>query len=89
MVAFDLFQCAHEVLTFQHAGSQGTGQASRGKTRYLPCIGAGFTKCPPVADVEGAASTCPLAPGASRLISGFCSSPRSFGLGIPGTHGEK
>ena len=30
--------------------------------------------------MEGFAVTCPLAPGASRLISGFCSSSRSFGL---------
>src|ERR1035437_3111555 len=30
--------------------------------------------------MEGFAVTCPLAPDASRLISGFCSSPRSFGL---------
>ena len=29
---------------------------------------------------EGFAVTCPLAPDASRLRSGFCSSPRSFGL---------
>ena len=26
--------------------------------------------------------TCPLVPNASRLISGFCSSPRSFGFGF-------
>jgi hypothetical protein len=32
--------------------------------------------------MEGFAVTCPLAPDASRLISGFCSSPRSFGLGF-------
>ena len=31
---------------------------------------------------EGFAVTCPLAPDASRIISGFCSSPRSFGLGF-------
>src|SRR5512134_188183 len=30
--------------------------------------------------MEGFAVTCPLAPDASRLISGFCSSPRSFGF---------
>jgi hypothetical protein len=30
--------------------------------------------------MEGFAVTCPLAPDASRFISGFCSSPRSFGL---------
>jgi len=71
-------------------------QISRGKTRYLHCIDAGFTtsgspcgtKCTPTAD-GGLRVTCPLAPGASRLISGFsrragprCSSPRSFGLGF-------
>src|SRR3989338_4726169 len=30
--------------------------------------------------MEGFAVTCPLAPDAPRLISGFCSSSRSFGL---------
>ena len=41
----------------------------------------------PQPQMEGFAITCPLAPDASRLISGFsrqggsrCSSPRSFGL---------
>jgi hypothetical protein len=32
--------------------------------------------------MEDFAVTCPLVPDASRLISGFCSSPRSFGLGF-------
>jgi len=32
--------------------------------------------------MEGFAVTCPLAPDAPRLISGFCSSSRSFGLGF-------
>ena len=32
--------------------------------------------------MEDSAVTRPLAPDASRLISGFCSSPRSFGLGF-------
>src|SRR5512134_3008972 len=32
--------------------------------------------------MEGFTVTCPLAPGAPRLISGFCSSPRSFGFGF-------
>ena len=35
----------------------------------------------PQPQMEGFAVTRPLAPDASRLISGFCSSPRSFGLG--------
>src|SRR5215207_7692265 len=40
--------------------------------------------------MEGFAVTCPHAPDASRLISGFCSSPRSFGLGFLQTppHGD-
>ena len=59
-----------------------TREISRGKTRYLPCIDAGFTKCTH-SQMEGFAVTCPLAPDASRLISGFCSSSRSFGLGAP------
>jgi len=61
-------------------------QISQGTTRYLPCIDAGFTKCTPTAD-GGLRGHVPLAPDASRLISGFsrragprCSSPRSFGL---------
>ena len=32
--------------------------------------------------MEGFAVTCPLALDAPRLISGFCSSPRSFGFGF-------
>ena len=32
--------------------------------------------------MEGFAVTCPLAPNAPRLLSGFCSSPRSFGFGF-------
>ena len=32
--------------------------------------------------MEGFAVTCPLAPDAPRLRSGFCSSPRSFGFGF-------
>ena len=30
--------------------------------------------------MEGFAVTCPLAPDAPRLVSGFCSSPRDFAL---------
>ncbi len=59
-----------------------TGEISRGKTRYLHCIDAGFTKCTLLPQMEDFAVTCPLVPSASRLISGFCSSPRSFGLGF-------
>ena len=32
--------------------------------------------------MEDFAITCPLVPDAPRLISGFCSSPRSFGFGF-------
>ena len=60
-----------------------TGEISRGKTRYLHCIDAGFTKRTLLPQMEDVARTCPLVPNASRLISGFCSSPRSFGFGVP------
>ncbi len=59
-----------------------TGEISQGKTHYLHCIDAGFTKCTLLPQMEDFAVTCPLVPNASRLISGFCSSPRSFGLGF-------
>ena len=59
-----------------------TGEISQGKTRYLHCIDARFTKCTLLPQMEDFAVTCPLVPNASRLISGFCSSPRSFGLGF-------
>jgi len=58
-----------------------TGEISRGKTRYLPCIGAEFIKHTLLPQIEDFAVTCPLVPSAPHLISGFCSSPRSFGLG--------
>ena len=32
--------------------------------------------------MEGFAVTCPLAPGMPHLLSGSCSSPRTFGLGF-------
>jgi hypothetical protein len=36
----------------------------------------------PQPQMEGFAVTCPLAPDAPRLLSGFCSPPRSFGFGF-------
>lgn len=55
-------------------------EISRGKTRHFRCASAGFTKCIPKPQMEDFAVTCPLVPDAPRLISGFCSSPRSFGF---------
>jgi len=56
-------------------------QASRSKTQNVPCVDAGFIKhAPPWR--EGFAVTCQLAPGVPHLVSGFCSSPRTFGLGF-------
>ena len=73
-------------------------EISRGKTRILPRIGAGFmtgrnpcgTKCthPGVAAGfadGGLGGHVPTGPDASRLISGFCSSPRDFVLGARST----
>ena len=56
-------------------------EISQGKTRHFRRMSAGFTKCTQP-QMEGFAVTCPLAPSASRLISGFCSSPRNFGFGF-------
>lgn len=73
---------------FSHYPVQGRGTAaiSRGKTRIFRCVNAGFTKCIPIADggPHGGAPSLryPLAPNVSRLTSGFCSSPRSFGFGF-------
>jgi hypothetical protein len=55
-------------------------EISRGKARHFRCTSAGFTKCIPKPQMEDFAVTCPLVPDAPRLISGFCSSPRSFGF---------
>lgn len=55
-------------------------EISRGKTRYFRCASAGFTKYIPNPQMEDFAVTCPLVPDAPRLISGSCSSPRSFGF---------
>ena len=59
----------------------GTWEISRGKTQNFPCVDAGFIKHAP-AWREGFAVTCQLAPGVPHLVSGFCSSPRIFGLGF-------
>ena len=59
-----------------------TGEISRGKTRYLHGIDAGFIKCTLLPQMEDFAVTCPLVPSTPHLISGFCSSPRRFGLGF-------
>src|SRR5687768_2085439 len=58
-----------------------TGQTSRGKTQSFPCISAGFIKHTPT-QKEDFAVTCQLIPGVPHLVSGSCSSPRSFGLGF-------
>ena len=57
-----------------------TGEISRGKTRIFRCASAGFTKCILSRRWRASRLPCPLAPDAPRLISGFCSSPRSFGF---------
>ncbi len=42
--------------------ARSTGEISRGKTRYLPCIDAGFTKCTPTAADGGLRSCVPARP---------------------------
>jgi hypothetical protein len=64
-----------------HATVRGKGEISRGKTQNLPCVNAGFIKHTHMR-MEDFAVTCPLVPDVPHLISGSCSSPRSFGLGF-------
>lgn len=58
-----------------------TMQTSQGKTRNFRCANAGFIKHIPL-QMEDFAVTCPLSPNVPHLLSGFCSSPRIFGLGF-------
>jgi hypothetical protein len=60
-----------------HATSLGTGEASRGKLSYRPCIDAGCIKHAPLW-MEGFAVACQLAPSVPHLVSGACPSPRTF-----------
>ena len=66
-----------------------TIQISHGKTQNFPCVDARFIKPTPT-QMEDFAVTCQLVPDGPHLISGFCSSPRSFGLGFLQTppHGD-
>ena len=56
-------------------------QISQGKTQNVPCIDAGCIQHTPLR-MEDFAVTCPLVPGVPHLVSGSCSSPRTFGLGF-------
>ncbi len=76
------FDCSH----LSHAISRkrlamAVWQTSRGKTRNFQCVNAGFIKHTPMW-MEDFVVTCQLVPGVPHLISGFCSSPRIFGLGF-------
>jgi hypothetical protein len=66
----------------QHPASilRSAREISRGKTHNCRRVDAGFTKCTPLAD-GGLRGHVPARPECTtRLISGFCSSPRSFGF---------
>ena len=60
-----------------HATSQDSPEASRGKLSYLPGIDAGFIKYVPLW-MEDFVVACPLVPDVPHLLSGSCSSPRTF-----------
>ena len=59
------------------ATSQDSHEVSRGKSYSLRCIDAGFIKHAPLW-MEDFVVACPLVPGVPHLISGSCSSPRTF-----------
>ena len=57
--------------------SQDTSQISRGQLSYRWCIDAGFIKHSPLW-MEDFTVACPLVPTVPHLVSGSCSSPRTF-----------
>ena len=59
-----------------------TGEISRGKTRYLPCIDAGFTKCTPTAD-GGLRGHVPTRPGCITPHIRFLFIVPQFRIGLP------
>ena len=59
-----------------------TGEISRGKTRYLRCIDAGFTKCIPTAD-GGLRSHVPACPGCTTPHIRFLFIVPQFRIGLP------
>ena len=59
--------------------SRGTWEISRGKTQSFQYVNAGFIKHT-LYRMEDFVVTCPLVPDVPHLISGSCSSPRTFGL---------
>ncbi len=59
------------------APSQDSHEVSRGKAYSLRCIDAGFITHVPLW-MEDLVVACPLVPNVPHLISGSCSSPRTF-----------
>ena len=59
-----------------------TGEISRGKTRYLHCIDAGFTKCTPTAD-GGLRGHVPARPGCITPHIRFLFIAPQFRIGLP------
>ncbi len=59
-----------------------TGEISRGKTRYLHCIDAGFTKCTPTAD-GGLRGHVPARPGCITPHIRFLFIVPQFRIGLP------
>ena len=74
---------------FSHTSFADDLQVSRGKTQNSPCVSAGFIKHTHLR-MEDFAVTCQLVQSVPHLVSGSCSSPRTFGLGFLQTppHGD-
>ena len=60
-----------------------TGEISRGKTRYLPCIDAGFTKCTPTTADGGLRSHVPARPRCITPHIRFLFIVPQFRIGLP------
>ena len=69
-------------LAWVHSLAPTARQISRGKTRYLPCIDAGFTKCTPTAD-GGLRGHVPARPGCITPHIRFLFIVPQFRIGLP------
>ena len=63
--------------------ARSTEEASRGKTRYLHCIDAGFTKCTPTAADGGLRGHVPARPGCITPRIRFSFIAPQFRIGLP------
>ena len=82
LLPFDRLGLRLAQLAWVHSLAPTIRQISRGKTRYLPCIDAGFTKCTPTAD-GGLRGHVPARPGCITPHIRFLFIAPQFRIGLP------